>query len=380
LSVNRIRVLHIVAGLDIGHTFGGAERSAIELALALNPNAFDVRVCAFWRCDTPPETEWQRALEAQSISVCFATPSGARRNSSDFWRGARWVADWCRAQPVDIVHAHHEGGALAALWARNRGGTRIAMRTAYVPHDEEWGHGPINALLRHIFTDHVFPVSLNAEVSVSPDHHRQLGLRPHRARQLALIYNARTLQSVPPRLRDQPVIGNVGRLTTQKGQVDLIEALPVVRQHVPDARLLIAGEGELRPSLVGRAAALGIGDQVQLLGQRQDVQDLMKQMAIIAMPSRWEGIPLAFLEAVAAGVPVVASDIPGFREFIVHRQSGWLVPPQDSTALADAMIEALTQPQLALACAQAAQRSILPQFSMDVIAEKYQALYRSILS
>lgn len=377
--MNRIRILHIVAGMDVGHTFGGAERSGLELARALDPSAFEVTVCSFWRCDTPVEAAWQSELEAAGIPVLYATHSGARRNSSDFWAGARRVVDWARAHPVHIIHAHHEGGALAALLAKARGGTRAALRTAYVPLDEEWGNGVAAAVFRAVCSQVLFPALLQAEVNVSPDHRRRLAQRPFAKRDPQLIYNTRRLMIHAPALPTTPLIGSVGRLTSQKGHIDLVNAMPHICAALPEARAVIAGEGELRPMLQQRAEALGVAGHIQLLGQRDDIDALLRQMTLFVMPSRWEGVPLALLEAVAAGVPVVAADIPGFREFIVHGQNGWLVPPGDAPALAQAVIGVLTEPQHALACARAAQTSILPKFSIEAIAGQYQTLYRSLV-
>ncbi len=377
MSLGRIRILQIVAGLDIGLTFGGAERSGLELARALDPATFDVTVCSFWRCDTPTEKSWQAVLESAGIPVFFATASGARRNSMDFFAGAKHVVYECRARQIHITHAHHEGGALAALCAKARG-TRAAMRTVHMPLPEEWGHGFSASLFRAAFSRIAFPLLMDAEVAVSPDFQRQLARRVLNRRAPEMIYNTRPLQPQPPRLRTGNVIGSIGRLAEQKGHLILIEAMPRVLAAVPGARLMIVGEGELRPRLEQRIHALNLGARVELLGQRDDVPDLLNEMAVLAMPSCWEGVSTAFLEAVAAGVPVVASDIPGFREFIQPNQTGWLMPEGNALALADALVEALQYPERALQFARRAQQDILPQVSMQAICSQYEGIYRRL--
>jgi glycosyltransferase involved in cell wall biosynthesis len=385
--LSRISVLHIVAGLDIGASFGGAERSGLELARALDRDAFDVRVCAFWRCDTDAERGWQTRLASEQIPLAFATDPGARRNSADFIAGAHRIAQLCRAQPVDIVHGHHEGGALACLLARRRGGARYAMRTVHVPLDDEWGRGMTASLLRAIFSRMVFPLALDAEVCVAPHFQERLkrrwatrwsGQRPH------MIYNSRPLAVRPVderRVRQggRGVIGSIGRLTDQKGYGTLIDALPRVRERIPQAQIVLIGDGDRRGELERQARRLGVEASVRFLGQRDDASELLGTLDVFALPSLWEGIPTALLECIAAGVPVVASDVPGNRDLIEGGASGWLVPPQDAGALADALIAALLDRQRAYRYACAAQAS-LARFSMPAIAGQYQQLYRGLVA
>lgn len=376
--MSRIRVLHVVAGLDIGATFGGAERSGLELARALDRAAFDASVCAFWRCATEAERAWQRSLAGHGIALSFATDAGARRNSADFVAGARSIAAACRADPVDIIHAHHEGGALAGLWARQAGGARAVLRTGYVPLEEEWGRGAAAAAFRAAFSRIIFPRALAAEVSVSPDHQRRLRARAL-DRGALLIYNTRPLDVRPPRLRSGASIGAVGRLTEQKGHATLIEALPVVARAVPAARVTLVGDGELRAELGARAAALGVADRVAFAGRLDDVAAALDGFDVFALPSLWEGVPLALLEAIAAGVPVVASDIPGVRELIRPGQTGWLAPPRSPEGLAAALIDALAHPDRGLAMAARAQSDVLPAFSIRAVAAQYEQLYHRVL-
>jgi glycosyltransferase involved in cell wall biosynthesis len=105
---------------------------------------------------------------------------------------------------------------------------------------------------------------------------------------------------------------------------------------------------------------------------------LLAQAAVFALPSVWEGIPVSMIEAISAGVPVVASDLPGVRELIVQGHSGWLAPARQPNALADAMIDALTNAQMRIAFACEAQK-ILPEFAMSSIVARHMALYRRVL-
>ncbi|MES4787332.1 MAG: hypothetical protein C4294_17730, partial [Nitrospiraceae bacterium] len=154
---------------------------------------------------------------------------------------------------------------------------------------------------------------------------------------------------------------------------------PRVLDAFPDARFLLVGDGELRAELQAQAVRLGVQKHFIFAGQHDNPAAYFQQMDLFVLPSLWEGVPIVALESIASGVPVVATDIPGTRELIKSGHSGWLVPPQDSRALADAIIAALRDPAKALEYTRRA-KCILPEFGMDTIAGKYIELYRKLLS
>jgi glycosyltransferase involved in cell wall biosynthesis len=144
-------------------------------------------------------------------------------------------------------------------------------------------------------------------------------------------------------LPDAPTVLCVGRLARQKGQDVLLDAWPSVRERVPRARLVLVGDGPARATLARRAATM---EGVLLAGARTDVPIWLAACDVVAAPSRWEGMPLAPLEAMACGRSVVASDIPGITE-AVPPDAGQLVPPEDPQALADALVFRLESPEAA---------------------------------
>lgn len=139
----------------------------------------------------------------------------------------------------------------------------------------------------------------------------------------------------------------VGRLRIRKGVEVLLEALDAVRRTNPGARLLIAGDGEHRAVLERKAAELGLGPSVVFLGRcdASRVRGLLSSAAALVVPSTYEGMPLVVLEAMEAGLPVVASRVSGIPEVVEDGRTGWLVPPEDPGALAAALAEALGNPE-----------------------------------
>jgi glycosyltransferase involved in cell wall biosynthesis len=176
------------------------------------------------------------------------------------------------------------------------------------------------------------------------------------------------------------VVGNVAHLAAHKGQRLLLEAFARLRRLLPAARLLIVGEGEERPELEARAAALGIGEAVHFAGFQADVPPWLAACDLFALSSlSGEGSPAAVKEAMAAGVPVVASEVAGIREIVADGESGRIVPLGDAEALAAAALELALDPARRRALAARA-RAEVERFSMEAMVQAVEALYLELLA
>jgi len=177
---------------------------------------------------------------------------------------------------------------------------------------------------------------------------------------------------------DEVLILTVGNLRERKGHAVLIEALAELHRTgcaVP-WQLVIAGEGRQRESLTRLTAELGIVDRVQLLGHRDDIPDLQAASDIYAMPSYWEGMPLSILEAMIVGKPIVASNVGGIPEMLCNGDSGVLVPAGDSQALAHALRGLIEDPAQRERLGAAARRHADAEFHVEIMANRYEHLYR----
>lgn len=175
---------------------------------------------------------------------------------------------------------------------------------------------------------------------------------------------------------ERPIVLAVARLDRQKGLDLLIRALPAVRAASPSVVLALAGDGPERAALADLAARLGVGDAVRFLGHRTDVPALLGAATVFCLPSRWEGLGLAALEAMAAGAPVVATAVPGLREAV--GPAGVLVPPEDPAALASALAALLTSPDRRAALAAAGSRRVEAQFRVERMVEEYADIFRRV--
>jgi len=177
-----------------------------------------------------------------------------------------------------------------------------------------------------------------------------------------------------------PLIVTVGRLTKQKGHRHLIAAAAAVVSRHPDAHFLFVGDGGLKETLQAQTEALGISEHTHFLGVRDDVPDILAVADLFVLPSLWEGLSIALLEAMAAGRPIVATAVSGTIQVMIQGETGLLVPPGDSRALADVIIQLLSDPAQAQIMGQAAKQCIKRNFSAQKQANEHIALYRRLLA
>lgn len=181
---------------------------------------------------------------------------------------------------------------------------------------------------------------------------------------------------------DEPVcIGMVGRLWRQKNPECLVRAAVELQlRGCRDFRVVLIGDGDLRPDLEALIDRHAVGGAVRLLGWRDDVPRLLGALDIFVLPSRWEGLPLAIIEAMAAGLPVVASDIPGNRDLVDEGVDGHLFVDDDAIGLADRLQALIADRQRARAMGAAGRAKALREYSLERRTERVDALYRQLLT
>jgi len=171
--------------------------------------------------------------------------------------------------------------------------------------------------------------------------------------------------------KDQIVLISIGRLVYQKAHIFLVRAMQAIRAEWPEVVLYIAGEGPLRSDLEQQIGDLKLSQQVYLLGNRNDVPTLLSIADIFVLSSRWEGLSMAMLEAMGAGLPVVATEVEGMGEVIQQNIQGLLVPPEDADALAGALLELIKHPALRNKMGLEARQRIEKSYTTELMCEKY---------
>ena len=363
-----------VVHLSDSEAFGGTERALLQLIGGLDRKR--------WRpvllhADAPGAS--QLASEARTLDV----PTHAVAVSAPATRGIASLAPIARElrrERAVVFHAHQTWslscryGIVAAALARVR--ARVATAQLFVEMPPLIGIDVQHALLtnclhRHIAVSHFVASRLRERFHVRPG-------------KIVVIPNAATMgaraspasRSELARSAEGPVVLTVARLDGQKGVSHLLEAVAAV----PHASFAIAGDGPNRAALEARAAALGVNDRVRFLGHRHDVPALLAAADLFVLPSLYEGLPLAVLEAMAAGVPVIATAIGGTNEVVRDGETGTLVPPADSAALAAAIARVLANRDRASRLALAARSLVAREYSVASMVGSVSRLYEELLA
>ncbi|MFH1941979.1 MAG: glycosyltransferase family 4 protein [bacterium] len=177
---------------------------------------------------------------------------------------------------------------------------------------------------------------------------------------------------IPPRV---PLMGFVGRFNVQKGIIYLLHAFKMVLDEIPNAHLLMAGEGDLKDTIIAFAAANGCSDRLHLTGFRRDIANVMRTMDMLVLPSLWEGFGIVLIEAMAAKKPCVAARTSSIPEIVVHNDTGIIVPPKDAPSLARAMIALIKDKALAASMGLKGWKVVQEKFRLDRMIDDYEALF-----
>ncbi len=192
----------------------------------------------------------------------------------------------------------------------------------------------------------------------------------------AALSRANPVLTLPPAA---PLVVFTGRLHPGKGLVRLIQAWPKVLEHHPAARLWLIGEGPQETELAALIEALGLQGRVVMPGAFDTVEDVLAAANLFVLPSQYEGMSIALLEAMAAALPCVVSDIPGNRILIEPEVTGLIFPLNDRRALAEAIVRVLKQGALAARLGEAAREVVIDHFSLEHVAQQHVALFESLL-
>ena len=346
---------------------GGTERQTIELIRRLNRNRFDVHVACFHR-----KGAWLARGEEFATSVATFPIEGFRRAST--LAQAHAFSQWCRQQDVKIVYTAGFYANIFAIPAAAMAGVpvRIASRREINP-DKSAGQ---IALQRAAYACAQLIV---ANCTAAAD--RLVQERVPRSR-IRVIPNGIDLHPYSWRAAERPIrrIVTVANLRPERGHDVLFEAARIVLRRCPDVEFVIAGDGPRRAELETLARRLDIASQVRFLGHCEHVAPLLAECDAFVLPSRSEASPNSVLEAMASGLPIVATRVGGIREVIDHQRTGVLVPPDDARALGYALLDLIQWNTHATALGQAARTAVETRYSLERMVTAYERLYADELA
>jgi glycosyltransferase involved in cell wall biosynthesis len=345
--------------------FGGAERLVVDLAAQLAEQHLAVAIAA---PSGPLDAELAPGVERLVLDETGRSPLGSARN-------AVRLARFARRFRADVLHGHNvKASTVAAAAARLTGRPRPAVAATFhgVAHAE---YRAAARLLR----------GADRVACVSADLRDRLVAAGHPPERLAVIPNA--VSVAPPTsgdraaleaelgLDDGPLVAIVGRLVPQKAHEHFLAAMAEVVRAVPEAQAIVVGDGPRRAELEALSATSGLAGRVTFTGVRRDARELIARADVLVFSSHWEGLSIAALEALAAGTPVVSTDVEGMRE-LLSGGAGRLVPPGAPDALAGAVVEVLRSPELRAAMGAAGRELVSRRYAPAAMRDAYLALYR----
>jgi glycosyltransferase involved in cell wall biosynthesis len=288
---------------------------------------------------------------------------------------SRALAKWLQRSPVDVLHTHNPSPHAAGALARLRTQIPVLVHTKHGRnYPGEWRRVLVNRGVSWL-TDCVVAVSHDA-ASVS----REIERIPER--KLRVIHNGIDLT------RFAPVKGvpnprraiHVARIADPpKDHTTLLRAVRRVADVVPDFHLEIVGDGPQRGAVEQLCDELRLRDNVTLMGFRSDVAERIGQCGLAMLSSLTEGLSITLLEAMAMGLPVVATDVGGNREVVAQGKTGILVPAEQPEAMAEAMLTLIRSPEQAAAMGAAGRERMEDGFNLSKVAEEYSELYLELL-
>jgi len=360
--------------------YGGGEKHTWLLMRGLRERGWRVHLA------TPPGSP----LGEQARSDGFNVHSIAFRSKWDVGSMTA-VYRLVRRERFDVVHAQDHRSYLLGLLAACLAGVPVRIATVHMLNTD-LSYPPVTAPKRLLYSaiDRWLAHAATGIITVSDWNRNALQRRGIPASKLRTIYPGIDLQEFaepgPPREPNPlaalpegaPVVGAVGRLERQKGLDILLRAFPTLLERHPEAWLVIVGDGPERQDLEALAAKLHLREQTIFTGFRRDVPALLQRFTVMAMPSHFEGLPVAPMEAYMAGVPVVATSVYGTPEVVLDGVTGLLVPPGEPGRLAAALADLLRDIPRQRAMAEAGRRLVHERFSLDTMLEATESCYREL--
>lgn len=363
-------VLFLIYGLK----YGGAEKLLIPLAGYFNSGRFRSAVIAL-TCGGPVEDELRQA----GIEVLVVRRDGKFTIFNLFQ-----LINIVRKKKADIIHSHLMN---ADIWG-GIAAKSLGVKHISTIHGTYFGGSFIACLKQRIRT--ALPSMIVAVCNATKDIcNKQLHVP---TRKMRVIYNGIAARSILPKENIAPlrrrlgiregdiVIGTYGRLEEEKGHRYLIEAIAQAARTFPRIILLVIGVGSSEPRLVKMARELNIEDHVKFLGERSDMFQLVTMIDIAVFPSLHEGFSVAILEAMAAGIPVIATSVGGTPELIKNGKDGILVAPENAGEIAGAIVRFCADKKYAASIASLARKKVERDFTEYRMLEMTEKLYAEVVS
>ncbi|MBN2070318.1 MAG: glycosyltransferase [Candidatus Krumholzibacteriota bacterium] len=356
----RIRILQVIDSLRTG----GAEKIVYDLATHLDGEKYEVSVCSM---EDERDTFLAGKLDEERIRLHFP---GRKEGFDPSLVGK--IRDIIRNESIDIVHCH-VGGELYGHAAAVR--TRASVITTL--------HGIFHySLKQKALIKYCGLFKNNHKIAVSEELMSlyKCDLLIYNGTPLLPDLSSQTVDDIQLHVKDDLItVAIIGRLSEVKNHFNFLDAAAAIIRETDIVRFLIVGDGPLQSELERYAAEVGVASRTDFAGYRKDMDEVLKGVDISALSSDSEGLPMVVLESMAAGIPVVSTQVGGIPELVIDGITGILVPPRDSGALASAILRLVKDKALRKEMGIESRKRVESLFSTDTMVEKYCSVYDKLV-
>lgn len=382
---DKLKILHITEP-----TIDGVKTHIVDLLSNLNTHDYEITLLFSLKRSDPKFIEELASLKARGIHTFRCDLSGQISPIEDLVSLLN-VFKFIQNRKFDIVHCHSSKAGFLARFASKILQVPVVI---YTPHAFSFfsNNGSIRRLF-HVYLEKLAAKFCDSIICVSQSEKRTaVGFNVAPENKFKVIPNAINLRRIksaqkidlsekyPEIIRNSDIIiSTVGRLSFQKAPDLFVKAASIVAKKFDNAKFFYIGQGELRKSVEKLALKLGLNSRIIFTGYRNDVLDILKSSHIFVLCSRYEGLPYSILEAMALKLPVVATDVTGTSELVITNKTGILVPPENTDAIAQAMIYLIRHPEKRIKLGLAGYTHVFENHNLKTMIHSTEQFYKAML-
>lgn len=357
----KLKVLHIVPNFGTG----GAEKLVVDLLLNYNKNEFDVAALSLY---PKANTMYEQKMDENNIKVYYLD----KHKGFDLSM-IKKINKFIKIFNPDVVHTHLYVMPYV-LFPVIINKIPVRIHTVHTIAEKELNKvgKEIQRIAYKYFN--FIPVAITDEIMDSIK-------KCYKIKKIPIIYNGINVEEYRKKeeKRNEAIkLIHVGRFSSEKNHNLLIDTFKIVNDKFPNVKLLLVGDGKLKAEIVGKVNRMNLQDKVYFMGVRKDIPELLSKCDIFVLSSDYEGLPLTLLEAMAAGLPIVSTDVGGVSNIITNNINGILVKPNDPVLFSEAIIKLIKNKELR---DKIGKNNEISAFKYDIrnTQKEYEKLYLSLL-
>jgi glycosyltransferase involved in cell wall biosynthesis len=393
--MERIKILHLITHLG----FGGGLDNTLLTVRGHSRDRFEVHLAAGQIEQDETYTDWSARAKEYADSLFIIPDLHRSVHLPHDISAVKQIAELIRRENYQIVHTHTAKAGILGRIAARRAGVPVIIHTY---HAFGWQvaqssrntavHKLIAATKEKVYEAvERYGASLSdALIAVADLNKREVVERKVAPpEKITTIYSGIDLERFSARSASReeicqrfgldytlPIVGMIGRLSTQKAPLDFVKAAKLVLQSLPNVQFVMVGDGPMAEEV---EAAIGTDHRIKILGFMEDVTEIFTILDVFALASLWEGLGRALTEAMIMGVPVAATAVGGVPELVIHKETGLLSAPQEPAKLAENILWLLNHQDEARKMSERARNRVVPAFSGDYMVEQIEVLYDRVM-